>query len=449
LEALQRRWMLAGDLLAVAALQQNPLEPADVDGDGTTAPLDALILANELNDPARETSGQRSDRSIEYLDVNGDHRLSTADLDAAITIINADSPDLDGMYANDAAFPDWGAARAPAGGGLPPGPDGWGTIDAPEVDLDLVYLIVNDSDAAEEDQDPGEVTLGRTRVTDEDLTVQLHIYNGDDTEFAVTSGDYAGLPETVVIPAGQKSVTFVVTPVDDAVIEENELLQFEIETPVRPLTSEPWTAPYEVDHTRDRGSILIRDNEWRWVPSEFPGKTSNVGSWASGKTLTEVPHRELTARGGWSYGPEHNNVSFHLRGGLQTTTLGMESSHGVFKNLKFSFSCDPVSGMVSGGPSGGGITKDGPLSAGIGYNYSVDNDPNADVHTVKIDTHSEVAGGGTYTVGLGGSLTGSGGGSSSYGGSLSLIFTTTHEWGSRLDWDEHASLWCRKGPMPD
>ncbi|MCH2129868.1 MAG: Ig-like domain-containing protein [Pirellulaceae bacterium] len=81
-EALEDRILLAGDIVA----WQNPLIPADVNGDGFVAPNDLLFVANALLRNGSRSPGAISgdaageeDGSSHYLDVNGDGFLSSED----------------------------------------------------------------------------------------------------------------------------------------------------------------------------------------------------------------------------------------------------------------------------------------------------------------------------------------------------------------------------------
>ncbi len=79
-ETLEARQLLAADLL------QNPAQVSDVNADGVTSPLDALLVINELN-----TAGARSLRSgtppaqAAFYDVNGDDFLTPID---ALIVLN-------------------------------------------------------------------------------------------------------------------------------------------------------------------------------------------------------------------------------------------------------------------------------------------------------------------------------------------------------------------------
>jgi hypothetical protein len=95
---------LAGVVVTVASWQ-NPLNPFDVDGDGTIEPLDVLRLINEINrDGARDLPPRTADDfGLPFFDVSGDERLDALDVLLVINYINSQ-----------------------LSGGLQTPPDGWG-----------------------------------------------------------------------------------------------------------------------------------------------------------------------------------------------------------------------------------------------------------------------------------------------------------------------------------
>jgi hypothetical protein len=117
--------------------------------------------------------------------------------------------------------------------------------------------------------------------------------------------------------------------------------------------------------------------------------------------MDTVPDRELRLRGGWHYGLSYDSANFWMRGGMTTKFLGLETNHGVSSNVAFQFECEPVSGIISGGPSGGGVVRDGPVAGGIAFEYRINDTAGGDLHTVDITADSRLAGGGTYAVGGG------------------------------------------------
>ncbi|HND55350.1 MAG TPA: dockerin type I domain-containing protein, partial [Pirellulaceae bacterium] len=74
---------------------QNPLQPLDVDADGTVAPIDALQIVNRLNSPQYDALHARlpilphRSAPARYLDTNGDRFLAPSDVLAIVNHLNA------------------------------------------------------------------------------------------------------------------------------------------------------------------------------------------------------------------------------------------------------------------------------------------------------------------------------------------------------------------------
>lgn len=68
---------------------RNPLDSVDVDGNGTLAPLDVLILINEINAHGSQTLPTQKTAGRPYLDPSGDNGLSPLDVLNVISAINA------------------------------------------------------------------------------------------------------------------------------------------------------------------------------------------------------------------------------------------------------------------------------------------------------------------------------------------------------------------------
>lgn len=83
-----------------------------------------------------------------------------------------------------------------------------GTVN-PSATTPAVSLYTRDSNAAEDDLDPGVIRVQRTGDTSSPLTVNL---SRGGTATAGT--DYQNFPLTVTIPAGQAAVSVIVTPID-------------------------------------------------------------------------------------------------------------------------------------------------------------------------------------------------------------------------------------------
>ncbi len=82
LEQLERRELLAADL---DFMQQNPVDPLDVNDDSLVTALDALTVINEMNDRNAGRQNPRREGSRRFLDVNNDGLLTAMDV---LNIIN-------------------------------------------------------------------------------------------------------------------------------------------------------------------------------------------------------------------------------------------------------------------------------------------------------------------------------------------------------------------------
>ncbi|MCY2989817.1 MAG: choice-of-anchor D domain-containing protein [Planctomycetota bacterium] len=78
---------------------QNPLNPSDVDGDGMVAPIDALLVINQINANAAPLTRVESSRRPMYFDVTGDNVLSPADV---LQVVNAIDQRASAMAAGEA-----------------------------------------------------------------------------------------------------------------------------------------------------------------------------------------------------------------------------------------------------------------------------------------------------------------------------------------------------------
>lgn len=71
---------------------QNAALPADVDGNGTVAPLDVLIVINSINrtgpGPVPDSAPEAADGSFSFLDVNADNFVTPSDALGVIATIN-------------------------------------------------------------------------------------------------------------------------------------------------------------------------------------------------------------------------------------------------------------------------------------------------------------------------------------------------------------------------
>lgn len=90
------------------SIWQNPRNIRDVNDDGRVAPMDALIIINELNDPqvSHPTTGKLGNRlvvGLPYFDVNGDGFVSSIDVLNIMNSLNAASAESESMINEEAA----------------------------------------------------------------------------------------------------------------------------------------------------------------------------------------------------------------------------------------------------------------------------------------------------------------------------------------------------------
>jgi hypothetical protein len=69
-------------------VQQNPVNPLDVNNDGVVTPMDALLIVNDLNNGAEVLRTAASDSPATYLDANGDSRVTPLDALSVINFLN-------------------------------------------------------------------------------------------------------------------------------------------------------------------------------------------------------------------------------------------------------------------------------------------------------------------------------------------------------------------------
>jgi hypothetical protein len=84
------RWLVDPLSITIASLT-NPLQPLDVDEDGWVAPLDALLVINDLNRSGPRSLSETDDRPEHLIDVNEDGFVSAIDALLVINHLNASS----------------------------------------------------------------------------------------------------------------------------------------------------------------------------------------------------------------------------------------------------------------------------------------------------------------------------------------------------------------------
>jgi serine protease len=108
-----------------------------------------------------------------------------------------------------------------------------------------ITLNATDASAAEASADAGVFTITRNGSAASALTVTLSV-----SGTAVSGTDYSGLAGSVVIPAGQSSVTVTVAPLDDLAVEGAETVVLALQSGVGYLIGSPASA-----------TVTIADND--------------------------------------------------------------------------------------------------------------------------------------------------------------------------------------------
>ena len=106
-------------------------------------------------------------------------------------------------------------------------------------------VVATDASAAEAGPDAGTFTISRTGSTAAALTVGM-AFSGT----AIGGVDYAAQPGSIVIPAGQSSVTVTLTPIDDSAIEGAETAILQVQS----------AAGYDVG-SPSSATVTIADND--------------------------------------------------------------------------------------------------------------------------------------------------------------------------------------------
>jgi hypothetical protein len=110
-----------------------------------------------------------------------------------------------------------------------------------------ITLAATDASASEAGPDTGTFTFTRSGSTADPLTIYFTV-NGS----AINGADYLPIGNSIVIPAGSASIPLTVTPIDDAIKENNE-------TVVITLAPSP-TSTYSVTTTTPQ-TVTISDND--------------------------------------------------------------------------------------------------------------------------------------------------------------------------------------------
>jgi hypothetical protein len=103
-QSLEPRQLLSADW-------QNPARPHDVNNDGVSNPLDALVILNHLSQVDTPTLSARTNRLDRYYDVSGDNLITAFD---SLLVLNEISRSGNG-YLNDFLRIDERSEIAPSG----------------------------------------------------------------------------------------------------------------------------------------------------------------------------------------------------------------------------------------------------------------------------------------------------------------------------------------------
>ncbi|MBE9101774.1 hypothetical protein [Vacuolonema iberomarrocanum] len=219
----------------------------DINGDG----IDDLIIGATYAAPNGDVSGesyvvfgsnQGFATSLNLSDLDGSNGFILNGIDEGDSSGRSVSGagDINGDGVNDLLI---GAAGNASGGTFA----GESYVVFGRAPLPQVSLVATDADAAEAGTDPGTFTVTRTGLTTTPLTVAYTVA----TSSTATSGDdFIALTDFIEIPAGQASITFDLTPINDNQVEGTETVTVE-------LTD---TVDYELDSMATRDTVTIADD---------------------------------------------------------------------------------------------------------------------------------------------------------------------------------------------
>jgi hypothetical protein len=130
------------------------------------------------------------------------------------------------------------------------GPDFTGA-DFTAGETPVVTIVATVPAASETPGNPGQLTLTRTGPTTSPLTVRLVPPFGGATrtiDYTLSPDTTGGLPfSSVTIPAGQSSLVIALTPIDDAIVEGEELATFELAAGAGYLVGTPGSATVAIE----------------------------------------------------------------------------------------------------------------------------------------------------------------------------------------------------------
>ena len=120
--------------------------------------------------------------------------------------------------------------------------------------IDMTDRPIPDADYA-----PDFFSIRRTGGTNDPLTVYIHVPEGR-SDFATPSVDYKRLPNSVTIPAGERSVVVRVEAIDDTLVEGPEVVRVEL-VPIPPNTDPAMSGLYTIDPEHAAAEVTIQDND--------------------------------------------------------------------------------------------------------------------------------------------------------------------------------------------
>jgi len=383
---------------------------ADVDGNGMVVPMDALLVANALNNPGEFAFASS-------LDVTRDGSLTTADFDAVVAALDdvGDGSAGGGDDANELL----GEGEGSESGG------GEGTP--------VVSMSVSGSVVDEDGETTQTITLYRTGPVTSTLTVGVFT-EGAGSDYANTN-DYQllrnGTPigGSVVFGIDEAEIELTVKAVDDTTEEPNEGRNIGI------AESTDTPATYTRHQYAYHQVFTIKDDEWRWVYAT----TSNYEfEWA--------PVPTAIVRDGFD-GALYPKGSALV--GLNSVTL-KASAKAVYvyeytatvPQGRVDFSCNAQTGAIAVTTVPATLVNNPNtwVSAGLDYDYSI-SDGSGDVHTVQVDSEFMAGAGGTH----GGTPT-----SGTGWGHGNTAWTGVETWAVAAPSGTHsATLRCSKGPDPN
>jgi hypothetical protein len=301
-----------------------------------------------------------------------------------------------------------------------------------------------DLSADEECQQTAQVVITRTGYygpQDVDLTFLVHDEQPAEhvTDYVLSVGGQP-ISDTVTFGTNQTSITVTITPVDDAVLEQNEFFKLGI----APSSESDYSI---VPGSEITGWIQIKDNEWRWTEASGP-EPDHYWLWAdpnSSFVTRTVDRGPLLPDGTLTVGPaviqsSNNEVSAVLNAQLELPGI-FTFNYQINGGTTFSFDCDPATGQIwvdgnlSNLPSG--TFTDNYLSGAIGYNYQINDNTGTSIHSVEVKIDFGVVAGGTYNY----SVTGGG---AAKGGTGTFAIQTVESWKKEVKDGRIVTLYCKK-----